>query len=196
MNTSYFFKEKSCANQFLAALPPSHVQWKEFRGPFTEMGKRKTDLQCIREGVLPEGLDTSNIVEGKRSRRKTKRRLIDELYETEDVSKMMLDGVGEDEVYAALEDEELEDDEQEKESGDEEEGEDEDGESEDEDWVEEEAEAEEKEGEDDAEEDDDEEEDDEEEDEEEEEEEDEEDDEEEDEEEGAEEEAEKEEKKK
>ena len=57
----------------------------------------------------PSWIDTSNIIEGKRQRKPTGKRLIDELYESDDIRKMMLDGVG-DEIHEALIDEDFEND--------------------------------------------------------------------------------------
>lgn len=67
---------------------------------------------------VPQWIDQSNIVQGKRSRRPTGKRLIDELYEEPAVQKMMLEGVGK-EIHEALVDENFDEDEEE-ETGDEE----------------------------------------------------------------------------
>jgi hypothetical protein len=80
-------------------------------------GSEKFDTDCkrentaIRRGCLPDGIDTANIVVGTRSRRPTGKRLIDEMYEDATVQKMMLEGVGENELHQALVDSDFEDDE-------------------------------------------------------------------------------------
>lgn len=79
--------------------------------------------------ALPSWIDMSNIVTGKRTRKPTGKRLIDELYEDPALQKMMLEGVGEGELKAALEDEDFSQDEED-DTGDEDEDGDEDDEKE------------------------------------------------------------------
>ena len=65
-----------------------------------------------RKVPIDDGIDVANIVTGKRSRKPTPARLIDELYETDKVlQKNMLDGVGENEMDAALLDSDFSEDE-------------------------------------------------------------------------------------
>ena len=63
-------------------------------------------------GALPEGIDAANIVVGKRKRTPTGKRLIDEIMESREGRKLFLDDVAEDEMQAALVDEDFSEDEE------------------------------------------------------------------------------------